>query len=1112
MTGHHVALQLAGAPGWRNAQGGAGVLSRKDAALLALLALDGPVARERLVTLLWPEASLARALNNLRQRLFRLRRDIGGELILNQDLVTLAPGTRTDLDPVSADAGELLGGFDFGDSIELDAWVTQARRQWRERRIDAMVALAARHEAAGEWAAAIARTQRIVELSPLTEHAWRRLMRLHYLRGDRGAAIEAFETCECTLRAELGARPTAETIEQLRVIELAQAAPAPAGHGSGRRLLPAALVRPPCVVGRRREWLAMERAWSAGHAFVLIGAAGMGKSRLLGEFLVGRGVMAQAQGRPGDERSPYATVGRLLQQVLVQFDAATDPVLRRELARLLPALGTAARSAGHQAALWQAVEQLLARAHDMGLAGIAVDDLQFADDASLELLRWLVPADGLVGVQVALATRPQDGAARRDVLADWLADSSRPEPVELGALVLADVHELLLALSLPEIGADLAEPLLRHCGGQPFYLLETLKDLVLHGAAEGGLPRPATVLALIERRLDDLPAAALGLVRVAAVAGADLNAARAQHMLELSPLQLAEPWALLEEAGVLEGSAFAHDLMRDAALARVPAPVRRSLHGALAQLLEEDASVPPGRTAWHWLAAERWQQAATGLYLAGLAAHRVGRLGEHVQLLEKSAECFARTGDVAGQFDALCTRLDSLLVREGGHAVLDQVDSLSALAQTPLQRAQLVRVEFEALLNLARFSSVLEREAVLRETCSAHPGLHADALSMLGRAQSELGRHDEALATLSQAMARAHEWADSEGDEAPLARANGHLASVHLQALRPKEGIAAQGRAAEMALRLGDPADHAIHTANLATIYWVHGETLQAYEHACRAQRSYRLLAAMEGNMAAINEITIGLAAMHLGLLDVAQVALTGAVGALDGRSPPAAIAKARVALAHFWLRLGQTRSARDLFDGAPCDVEQLPPAWSAQWHFACALALEADAGGAGAGAAHSVTLAMAQIARLPELSAQPMLLAEWAARVEPARARAALAAAVQVALAQDADALVRSLRLLELEALVRDTSVPGRQLLDQAQACLDGMDLVRHGVTWPPKAWALLERAFGRAGAQDVQRHCAERRLGWLDSAARHLAPQWREPFLRAQGAMLVGAPPKQG
>ena len=65
------------------------------------------------------------------------------------------------------------------------------RRKWREQRGNVLAAMAAQCEKDGAIARGIAYTQRLIAGDPLAEHAHRRLMRLHYLRGDPAAAIVA---------------------------------------------------------------------------------------------------------------------------------------------------------------------------------------------------------------------------------------------------------------------------------------------------------------------------------------------------------------------------------------------------------------------------------------------------------------------------------------------------------------------------------------------------------------------------------------------------------------------------------------------------------------------------------------------------------------------------------------------------------------------------------------------------------------------------------------------------------------------------------------------------------------------------------------------------------
>ena len=66
-------------------------LRPKDAALLAVIALSGPIKADHLAAMLWPAASARQADTSLRQRLFRLRRDSGAALVSGGSLLSLAP-------------------------------------------------------------------------------------------------------------------------------------------------------------------------------------------------------------------------------------------------------------------------------------------------------------------------------------------------------------------------------------------------------------------------------------------------------------------------------------------------------------------------------------------------------------------------------------------------------------------------------------------------------------------------------------------------------------------------------------------------------------------------------------------------------------------------------------------------------------------------------------------------------------------------------------------------------------------------------------------------------------------------------------------------------------
>ena len=229
-------------------------LSAKDAALLCLIALAGPIRADRVAALLWPHAGAKQADTSLRQRLYRLRRDAGRAAARRRHRAAArrrrcAPTWRrassgssaTSRPPLEA----LLGDLDFDDLPELAEWLREQRRHWQEQCAAALAAAAARCEDEGAVARGLVYAQRLVESDPLAEHGQRRLMRLHYLRGDRAAAIAAFERFEQRLKDELGTRPSAETIELLATIERGAAA-----LPARRATAPASLLRPPRLIGR----------------------------------------------------------------------------------------------------------------------------------------------------------------------------------------------------------------------------------------------------------------------------------------------------------------------------------------------------------------------------------------------------------------------------------------------------------------------------------------------------------------------------------------------------------------------------------------------------------------------------------------------------------------------------------------------------------------------------------------------------------------------------------------------------------------------------------------------------------------------------------------------
>jgi DNA-binding SARP family transcriptional activator len=210
--------------------------SRKARALLAYLLLNGgaPIERERLASLLWPEADLDSARTSLRQALASLRRDLPQSAAagIAADAATIAfDPSRLRCDALDVRAllrdgrpdalsdalerypADLLAGFD-AHSGSFDEWLAQERRALRREMLAGLERLAKTCREARDAAGERAALERLLALEPTDERAHRARMELEMRVGDPTSALRQYRLCRDLLRRELDVAPAADT-EQL---------------------------------------------------------------------------------------------------------------------------------------------------------------------------------------------------------------------------------------------------------------------------------------------------------------------------------------------------------------------------------------------------------------------------------------------------------------------------------------------------------------------------------------------------------------------------------------------------------------------------------------------------------------------------------------------------------------------------------------------------------------------------------------------------------------------------------------------------------------------------------------------------------------------------------
>jgi DNA-binding SARP family transcriptional activator len=522
------------------------ILERRDAALLAWFALEGPTPRQRVAQLVWPESSTPRAAdNNLRQRLFRLHKKLGRDVVVVDTTLRLVDEITHDLAAVEQDlladpascTGDVLGAFDYDEWEQLAVWVHAMRARWRAARSFALAQIAQRLESEGRVAEALRHAERLVADEPALESAHRRVMQLHKQRGDHAAAVAAYNRLCAALTREVDATPEAQTRALLREIEVS--AGSPPQRRVGQRLT---VLRPPRLVGRDLEWAAIESALAAKNNVLVSGEAGIGKTRLLADFASHHGRALLVGARAGDITDPYALIARLLRCVCATCEVEFAPWVHAELARLLPELGQPAAGRLDRLRLRFAISHALAAASAAGTRLIVLDDLHYGDPTSMELLLSLLNTDELA---VCWLIGARTDASFADVLKWHAIDEVRPlRTLELHKLGVREIEELLQSLALAGVDVQaLAPALVRHTGGNPLFVLETLRALESHGFETSRLESSelrllANVSELIGARVRQLSPQGLALAQIAALAAEDFSAELATHVLHCRAVDL----------------------------------------------------------------------------------------------------------------------------------------------------------------------------------------------------------------------------------------------------------------------------------------------------------------------------------------------------------------------------------------------------------------------------------------------------------------------------------------------------------------------------------------------------------------------------------------------
>ena len=480
----------------------ADVLWRKHLALLVYLALspDRRRAREHLLGLVWPEKDEGQARHSLSEVLRRLRVGLGAaRLASSGDTVELSGESLevdalrfdalADRDPAAAAAlarGEFLEGFDARDAAPFEEWVEMMRGHYRARVTALLLAAGEKALSGGDLPRAMALARRAAEREPLSEAAARLLMRARGLSGDPAGALQAYHEFVARMQRELSERPgrdIAALAERLR-------------NGRWRAVQGGepAEAEPP-LVGREAihrtvfEQLAASAA-GATRVLVVLGAGGMGRSRLLAECArraaLDGAVAAGARPIESDHDAAWSTLRQLLRGGLALSPGAVgaDPASLGVIAHFAPDLADRVSPAEPRdvAQVSAALAALLGAVAEEQPVVLTLDDAHLADGTTLAALHGAVRERAAQPLCVILSAADEIGDWPGE-LAALARDVGHGVPgitVVLPPLGEPDVLALTLAMGRLDDGEAsrrLSRRVSVECGGSPFLAVTLLRAL-----------------------------------------------------------------------------------------------------------------------------------------------------------------------------------------------------------------------------------------------------------------------------------------------------------------------------------------------------------------------------------------------------------------------------------------------------------------------------------------------------------------------------------------------------------------------------------------------------------------------------------------------------------
>ena len=758
------------------------------------------------------------------------------------------------------------------------------------------------------------------------------------------------------------------------------------GEPKGARSTIAASELP--LIGRDEELQTLLDAWSMagagnGRAVEIVAHAGMGKTRLLAEFLerVEVNDLVSAECRLYQASTAYFPFRSLLRKVLGLEDLGRSKSVERlqrtvqeKAPDLVPWVSLIGAAADIDIPPSDAVRQLddefrrsrleevvafLLEAVVATPTVFVIEDSQWMDEASSDLMNKVIVAASSRPWLIVLARRP----ANTGFVADDEAILSR---IELGPLGHQTTRDLIItATQSNPLRLVQVESLASRGQGNPLFLVELLQALQRSDDVDA---LPDSVEGLIQARIDTLIPLDRDLLQHLSVLGVGFQSEHAEAVLSQTPSEIAATLNSLGEFLAVDPNGwvqFRHALIHDVAYEGMPFRLRRRLHGQIAESIlaeaGEDQDSQSELLSLHFFEAGRWLEAGDFSLKAGAKADVIYANLEAALFYQRALTSAKHLGSQDSEIVAMSEARGDALERAGlFDQSLDAYGVALRASDEPVRKSDLMLKRARVRAFGSSYSAGLgeltkARRLLESESSNSAQGGRARLDSFRAVIRMMQGRSDDALHLAEKALVEAAE----AGEKEALARAYTVLDAACLTLGRVSEADYLP-RALGMYEEMGDLLGVALVTNNMGERAWLEGrldDAVDLYSKADEANRragndpeaaigrmnigevliaqgrfkeakviledSSRVLRAHNSRAAVEADIHLARVALENGELEASQKALHGAVAEATktGQSEYALVA--RIHLAEAYAAEGQLTRALQLLDEAESEIDQ---------------------------------------------------------------------------------------------------------------------------------------------------------------------------------------------